>query len=266
MDLKLGASVWGFRRSVEDRRPAPGDVARAILGFDPHLGIEVWADRALGDPPPEGAAVDLLAKACVSAPFVAVHMREAYWGWNPRTFRDEINFASRIGAQTLVIHPRCLRLDRPDARPDYPEIVRVLKYAGRKGVMVVLENTPDTVWALDRALEEIGDDPAKTNLAICIDTGHAHQSVDAGRHPVVNYIERYAAQLRHLHLHDNHGEADEHLVPGDGTIDWPSVIAALERVNYHGTSAFEIHDSQGDPLDALRRACETLNRSCAPSS
>ena len=29
------------------------------------------------------------------------------------------------------------------------------------------------------------------------------------------------------HLHDNHGERDEHLLPYEGTIDWNATLAAL---------------------------------------
>ena len=31
-----------------------------------------------------------------------------------------------------------------------------------------------------------------------------------------------------MHVHDNHGTKDEHLWPGDGTIDWPAVREALQ--------------------------------------
>jgi len=31
-----------------------------------------------------------------------------------------------------------------------------------------------------------------------------------------------------VHLHDNHGEKDEHLPPYDGTIDWPAAIKLLK--------------------------------------
>jgi sugar phosphate isomerase/epimerase len=29
------------------------------------------------------------------------------------------------------------------------------------------------------------------------------------------------------HIHDNHGDKDEHLAPFEGTIDWPDALAAL---------------------------------------
>jgi sugar phosphate isomerase/epimerase len=31
-----------------------------------------------------------------------------------------------------------------------------------------------------------------------------------------------------VHLHDNHGEKDEHLLPYDGSIEWPAAIKLLK--------------------------------------
>ena len=32
------------------------------------------------------------------------------------------------------------------------------------------------------------------------------------------------------HIHDNHGEKDEHLAPGAGTIDWTAALPELANV------------------------------------
>jgi sugar phosphate isomerase/epimerase len=65
-------------------------------------------------------------------------------------------------------------------------------------------------------------------LRFNFDIGHAHLS----DFPVVERIEKGFAPLRELvasvHLHDNHGEKDEHLPPYDGTIDWPEAIKTLQ--------------------------------------
>ena len=255
MDLKLGASVWGYYYGCpKNQWPTLGDAVRSVLRVDSSLGVELWASKALDEPVPGSEEIDDLIEACSDAAFVTLHARGEYWAWNALNLRDEIDFAARINAHTLVIHPECLRLHDPEARPDYPEIVRVLAYAKQRGVLVALENIFDTMWSLDRALEEIGDDPDETNLGICLDVGHAHISSDAGRHPVVNYIERYAAQLRHLHLHDNLGANDDHLVPGLGTIEWESLIDVLERVGFHGTAVFEVQRPRTEPEQAVRQS------------
>ena len=31
------------------------------------------------------------------------------------------------------------------------------------------------------------------------------------------------------HLHDNHGKEDEHLLPGQGTIEWRSIVQTLKK-------------------------------------
>lgn len=43
-------------------------------------------------------------------------------------------------------------------------------------------------------------------------------------------VDTLAALLPHTvscHLHDNHGFNDEHLIPGDGTIDWNRLFSRL---------------------------------------
>ena len=40
--------------------------------------------------------------------------------------------------------------------------------------------------------------------------------------------------VRHQsHLHDNNGFTDQHLIPGQGTIEWPKVFDALDNIQRH---------------------------------
>lgn len=257
--FRLGASVWGFygRRRPEEWPTLPGAV-RAILSIDPTLGVEVWGSKSLDVPEASEEELAELAEVCRIASFVTVHVRGVYMTWDPTGLRREIDFAARVGALSLVLHPACLGLMKPDDRLDVPEILRLSEYASERGVRLVLENLRDAIWVLDRVLEEVGDDPEATNLGICIDTGHAHMSHDAGREPVLNYLERYAGQLTHIHLHDNHGESDEHLVPGDGTIDWPRVVHTLDRIGFDGTAILEVHPVGVSPIEGIRQGLALL--------
>ncbi len=257
--FRLGASVWGFfgRRDPEDWPTLP-DAARSILSVDPSLGIEAWGSKALDVPEASNRELAELAEVCRAASFVTVHVRGIYMRWNPVGLRREIDFAERVGASVLVLHPVCLGLVRPEDRLDVPEVLRLAGYAAERGVRLALENLEDAIWLLDRVLEEIGEDPEGTNLGICIDTGHAHMSHDAGREPVQNYLERYAGQLVHVHLHDNRGESDEHLVPGGGTIDWPRVLRTLGGIGFEGTAVLEIHPVGVSPAEGIRQGVALL--------
>jgi len=44
-----------------------------------------------------------------------------------------------------------------------------------------------------------------------------------------------------VHLHDNDGTEDEHLLPGMGTVPFDDVAAALVEVGFAGTFMLEIY-------------------------
>jgi len=257
---RFGASIWGFYGRVPPEGwPTLPDAVRTIQEIDPSLGVEVWGSKSLDVPSAGEGELAELAEICQEAAFVTVHVRGVHMAWDPPGLRSEIDFAARVGASVLVLHPVCLGLLTPEDRFDVPEIRRLAEYAAQRDVRLALENSDDAIWLLDLVLEEIGDDPEATNLGICIDTGHANMSHDAGREPVPNYLERYAGQLLHVHLHDNHGETDEHLIPGDGIIDWPRVLRTLESIRFTGTSVLEIHPAEGASIaEGIRRGLECL--------
>ena len=45
------------------------------------------------------------------------------------------------------------------------------------------------------------------------------------------------------HLQDNHGQRDDHMPPGMGTIDWNDVFQALNEINYERTFMLELTDA-----------------------
>src|SRR5262249_512026 len=71
-------------------------------------------------------------------------------------------------------------------------------------------------------------DDTRLPLHFNFDIGHANLA-DNGEH---DRIEESFSPLRDLvasvHIHDNHGEKDEHLPPYDGSIDWKSAIKTLK--------------------------------------
>ncbi|MCL4523314.1 MAG: sugar phosphate isomerase/epimerase [Acidobacteria bacterium] len=125
-------------------------------------------------------------------------------------------------------------------------------FAKHRGVTIALENTPGEL-ATPGNLRHFIADTRLHDLRLCFDTGHAH--MEEG-------VERSYETMRDLvvtaHLHDNHGEKDEHLLPFEGTIDWDAMLkgfahapaaennlpfvlelkdAALGGVHEHNTSA-----------------------------
>jgi sugar phosphate isomerase/epimerase len=96
------------------------------------------------------------------------------------------------------------------------------------GVEVMIENIPNEISTLER-IEEFKNVSQVTDIGVCYDTGHGHlQGVD-------NSFEH----IRTTHVHDNHGEKDEHLWPFEGTLNWPRLVEQLVLAQYKGPLIFE---------------------------
>ena len=103
----------------------------------------------------------------------------------------------------------------------------------------------------------VEEDLDVSDVGICLDFGHAHMDGD-----LVDAIETVSGHLATTHVHDNRGTADDHLVPFDGTIDWPSGLTAIQKVGYDGTLLLEIaaHASTKETLKKARKARERMER------
>jgi sugar phosphate isomerase/epimerase len=53
-------------------------------------------------------------------------------------------------------------------------------------------------------------------------------------------IETCSEHLVTTHLHDNQRKSDDHLAPGEGAIDWPATLMALQKIGYEGAWMFEV--------------------------
>ncbi len=115
-------------------------------------------------------------------------------------------------------------------------------FAKPLGVRVLLENIPNELTVpekLVRLIQTLHYD----DVGVCLDLGHAH--LDAG---VESAIETLKPLIRSIHVHDNHGSKDEHLWPGEGTIDWKHTMEALKTAPQVPALVLEIEgDRDGDP-------------------
>ena len=76
---------------------------------------------------------------------------------------------------------------------------------------------------------------------------------------MVDAIESLSGVLATTHVHDNHGQRDDHLAPFEGTIDWTGALMALQKIGYDGTMMLEL--ASADPAaPALGRARQAAAR------
>ena len=78
-------------------------------------------------------------------------------------------------------------------------------------------------------------------LTACMDTGHTNKAMRFYNNPSPgDFIRSLGPRLGILHLHDNNGHWDDHLLPGMGNIDWPAVFDSLDEIGYSGVYNFEL--------------------------
>jgi sugar phosphate isomerase/epimerase len=129
--------------------------------------------------------------------------------------------------------------------------------AATVGVTVAIELIPNPLSMPSRLVQWIEDDVDLPGMGVCLDVGHANLAGDP-----MEAIELCSGHIVTTHLHDNRGKRDDHLVPGDGTIDWEGVLLAFQKVGYDGAWIFELAPAT-DAAAVLARAArarETFER------
>lgn len=74
------------------------------------------------------------------------------------------------------------------------------------------------------------------HVGICYDFNHANLTGGFHRQD----LNTIAHRLRAVHVADNRGQADEHLLPFYGTIDWQEAMAGLADIGYEGELTYEV--------------------------
>jgi sugar phosphate isomerase/epimerase len=168
----------------------------------------------------------------------------------------------QLGGRIVVAHPSDLVRHGADvaARLDASAAsLRTVAAACRdEGVQLAIESPlphligghPDEfAWLLAHVADGAG---------VCLDTGH----VALGR-SWRRFADLCEGRLVHIHASDNHGHYDDHLVPGEGTIDWADIACTLRALRFAGWVMLELRCPEGSAQDyfrsALGRAAELVS-------
>ena len=139
--------------------------------------------------------------------------------------RRVIDVAEDLPYSRLVLHMGGSR-DIADPRKRdaaFSSIEHLALHAHHAGVTLCVENTTSEMG--DPAyLRSFVDDTRLTSLRFNFDIGHAHLAEGPADDRVAKSFEPLRSLIVSAHIHDNHGEKDEHLPPYDGSIDWPTAL------------------------------------------
>ena len=106
--------------------------------------------------------------------------------------------------------------------------------------------------------DELGEDAPELTL----DVGHLYAVWEGEPDKVV---ERAAPFLAQVHLEDHRRGVHEHLLPGDGEVDFGAVLNAISRTGYDGACCFELSRHSHCAPSALTVCREVWDRHLGPS-
>jgi len=140
-------------------------------------------------------------------------------------------------------------------------IKQLLECAEGEGFVLAVETAPYKPEVNERypdsaeiaAFVRSFDSPS---LKICVDLNHSnlHENLEAA-------ILNCAGQIATTHVSDNNADREEHLMPGQGGIEFARALGALEGAGYGGPFNFEVSGKQERTLEeitALREWGERL--------
>ena len=190
--------------------------------------------------------------------------------WATEELLKACDAAALMGCRHVVLHPGPER----EGRPPPEQFLQIMHRASEAlnqvaarccelELSLLLENMlPHLLFGHVRDMLYLLGEITTCSVGACLDTGHAHL---AGEMAVV--IQKLSSHLKLVHVNDNCGDRDAHLAPGEGTIDWPSVITELRRNKFHGTLVLELARREHEPIEeALKHATnarKTLEELCS---
>lgn len=195
---------------------------------------------------------------------------EMVMGLNIESFLEmasrSLRMAGILDVPWVVFHPSPLSLRGEESHREVLEYNvefyrKLLPVMEETGVGIALENIFDRTsgetglfrriyCAIPDQLAELLTKLDHPLFGACWDTGHGHRQ-GLRQAPSIRMLGKW---LKTLHIQDNNGIHDQHLLPYQGTIDWKEVVSTLREVGYPGDFTYEAHNSVRTLPDGMRDA------------
>ncbi|MGA2798602.1 MAG: sugar phosphate isomerase/epimerase family protein [Thermoguttaceae bacterium] len=134
---------------------------------------------------------------------------------------------------------------------------QVLDYAAGQGVVIAMEPEPGMLIDSTKNFDDFLKHNDMPNLRLTLDIGHLHCQ---GERPIAEIIRRWAGRLVNVHVEDMRAGVHEHLMFGEGQIEFPPVITALAEWGYPGGLYVELNRHSREGPIAAKKAFDFLSQ------
>jgi sugar phosphate isomerase/epimerase len=176
-----------------------------------------------------------------------------------------IDVAEELPFSRMIFHMGGSRETADPRKRDsaFSSLEHLTLHARHVGVTICVENTTSEMGS-PAYLRSFIDETRLTGLRINFDIGHAHLADGPEENRVAEAFDPLRELVASAHIHDNHGEKDEHLPPYEGTIDWAAAAKPLKTAPVAGADlplVLELKEKIGSDAPTSQQQLEAARRS-----
>ncbi len=171
---------------------------------------------------------------------------------------NTLQFAKAIGAENISITSgKALPTMPPETAMKQlrESLLPILETAERLNIHVGIECEPMLFVEYAAELRELIDGLGSKLLGANLDIGH---SVVLGE-DIPETLRILRGRIWNCHIEDIPGRKHYHLIPGQGTLDWPALKSALNAIRYDRFLTVELYTYPDRPAEAARESMAFLN-------
>lgn len=140
--------------------------------------------------------------------------------------QNRIEMTAQLGGKVIIMHipaePNNLQLRK--------SLAELEPFARERSIRIAIENTPG-FDAIEQLLPQYDAD----YLGLCYDAGHGNFCGSGLEH-----LSKLKDRLISIHLHDNDGSGDQHMLPFSGTVDWQQLTGIIAQSAYTDPVSMEV--------------------------
>lgn len=167
-------------------------------------------------------------------------------------FIKSVKEAKDYGVPTLIVHVSSSYTPPPFGEVGLERFKLICEEADKNNIVIAFENLRRIEY-----LDYIMDNIDCNSKRFCFDCGHEN-IYNNGK----GVLEKYSSLLTALHLHDNFGKEDDHILPFEGKINWETLAKRISRLKRSVIITLEVINCNNEPnfaAQAFERACRIEN-------
>ena len=265
--FSTGFSNWPLERTFQAAARCGYDGVD-IGGFRPHAyapdllsGVNGGAERILGFVQKYQVPVVSYVPENTGSPHSFVFRERELNDISVEYFKSTVDAAAAIEAPLvmLAINMPGFGMDREVLKRQVVEDLKVIcDHAAKLDRTIILEPVTPFEGKLCCSSDDVKyflDEVDNDHLEVCLDLACP---LTCGE-PISEYWDKMPGKVREIHFIDCEPDCEDHLIPGDGSMDWPRIVNYLKRVGYDGYLALELFSRYANEPDfSAERGIEVI--------